>query len=202
MSSPRLRKKRPRYSLTDLFQVLGEVTVTWAFLDSLIDDCIQDIHKNWGGKTIIKEVPNISLERKMAYLRKWHAEGPRISEIFPTLLDIVDALESAVEHRHRLIHGILLPLEFTKTGKISFYRERVRKKGGQPESVTFTLKSVREFRDWAYRLAIFFGAFAEILTGDPVSKNKPDKSFRAMFIEMDGFLPLMKGRRNVRKKGR
>lgn len=178
------------------------MTVTWAFLDSLIDDCIQDIHKNWGGKTIIKEVPNISLERKMAYLRKWHAEGPRISEIFPTLLDIVDALESAVEHHHRLIHGILLPLEFTKTGKISFYRERVRKKGGQPESVTFTLKSVREFRDWAYRLAIFFGAFAEILTGDPVSKNKPDKSFRAMFIEMDGFLPLMKGRRNVRKKGR
>jgi hypothetical protein len=197
------RKKAPKHTLDSLFQAIGEVTVTWAFLDSIVDDCLEEIHEKWGGKTVNNEIPHISMERKITYLRRWHGQVKNMSTIFPGLLNTVDALEAAVEQRHRIIHGISVNLlEFQNTGKVSFYRDRVRRKGGNPESVTFTFKGLKEFRDWAFRLTIFFGALTEILMGDTMAEDESHKSFGTIFREIGGFLPLLKRHRRRRKKRR
>lgn len=54
---------------------------------------------------------------------------------------------------------------------------------------------------WAFLMTFFMGAFAEILSSDPVLKDHPNKSLGALFVKIGGFFPVPKKRRHFPDKG-
>jgi len=121
--------KRTRSHRRDtLFKKIGEVSVTWAYLELAVDMCIETIHFGWGGAQANLEIPRTSFFRKLTYLRDWFASDPKYQIIFPNFENIVQMLEDASEHRHRIIHGVALNIDdFPKTGKAELTRTIRRK---------------------------------------------------------------------------
>jgi hypothetical protein len=188
-----IRKPAPKrkHRLDTLFRAIGEATVTWAFLEMTLDLCLETIHENWGGKELERDLPRISLARKIGYLRKWHQRGEKISAAFPELEVALETLEAASEHRHRLIHGVAVNIhEFPDTGLLKLHRRLSGRRS------TYRVDGIREFRNYTFRLAVFFGAFGEILRDDPIPKNTLHKSLSELFLEIGGLFPGAKTRRN------
>lgn len=187
-----------KHRLNTLFQKVGEVTVTWAYLENAVDLCIEAIHHRWNGEATNMEIPRTSFARKLTYFRDWYNSDEKYSELFPDFLSVVDMLEAASVHRHRLVHGIANNIgEYEQTGLAKWCRKIRKKAGTLHEEATYTVASIRDFRNHAVGLAIFTGAFAEILLGNTMGDDKPDNSLSTLFERVGGFFPSTNRRRNI-----
>jgi hypothetical protein len=202
--TPKRRKSKRKYRLNTMFQRIGEMTGTWAYLDLAIDHCIISIHHDWGGSAVEPEIPRTAYSRKVGYLRAWFNSNPELAVVFKDFDDVILRLEEAAEHRHRLTHGIAIDLHlFRKTGVTTTMRSLRRlDQKTYLQKASYTLTDLRNFRSHVLGLAVFMGAFSEILRGDPVSQDKPDKSLGSLLIQIDGIFPRTKRRRRSLNKRR
>lgn len=198
MSKP--KTKRFRYQT--LFQRIGEVTVTWAYLEFAVDNVIGVLHTKWGGQKEGYEIPKTSFSRKLEYLRTWYAGDYRWPVVFPNFLDVIAMLDAASESRHRIIHGVATDIRaFPATGKNEVARILRKRDAVSVETVHYTLTTIRKFRDHIFALTVFMGHFLEIIDDDPILKNEPNKSLGELFRKLGGFFPVRERRRNVPKNG-
>lgn len=199
MATPKPR----RFRLETLFRRIGEITVTWAYLEHAVDAVIHVVHHDFEGKTVNPEIPSTpSFARKMTYLREWYASHEKWEVLFPQFLDVVTLLEAASTNRHRIIHGLALEIgAYEKTG-INKVERRIRKKRTVTiETATYTIAGMRNLRNHILALAAFMGHFHEILSDDPVLKNEPDQSLGKLFMKLGGFFPVRKRSRNLPDNG-
>lgn len=181
--------KTPRkHRLKTLFLAVGEMTVTWAYLEAVLDQCIDAICEIWGGKELGIEIPRTSLSRKLEFMREWHKRYPKASSLFPDLPARLNTVGEGSDFRHALIHGIVFDMtayEVTGTARI-LRTERDRKRGYKRSmSAAITVKKIRTFRNQVLHFAVFFGALAEILRGDdPEGGEKPQQSLRELLSKL------------------
>jgi hypothetical protein len=195
--------KSKKHSLNTLFRRIGEVAVTWAYLEMMLDLCIIVIYDKWEGAKAEPERPRTSFARKTEFLRKWYTGDQRWPVVFPGFEAHITLLENAAEHRHRLIHGVAINIgEYPHTGTATVIRTLRKKNTTLREEASYTLVGIRNFRTHAFGLAVFMGSFAEILSGDPVLENDPDNSIRALSVKIGGLFPRPKHRRDLARKRR
>jgi hypothetical protein len=153
----------PKHDLDDLFKAIGQVTVTWAYLETAIDLLVSEIWHRWSGNNLGLELPRTAMNRKLTFLRNWH-ERSKYAGLFQDFNVMLDQVEEASEHRHQLIHGIAADIEdFEDTGVATMVRavNRTERKVTQAK-LAYTIPDIVNFRNHALRLALMIGASVEI----------------------------------------
>jgi hypothetical protein len=82
-TSPDAPKRR--YRSDTLFRRVGELTITWAFVENSVDLCIDVIDTAWPHGTPAPERPRTAFGRKITYLRDWLKAAPDVAQIAPEL---------------------------------------------------------------------------------------------------------------------
>lgn len=166
-----------------LFQRIGEITTAWAYLDSCLDETVRAIHEKWGGDKIEAELPSMALNRKFAYFRKCYSQIPNFSLIFPQFAETIDEAEAASNHRHQIVHGLAEDFNtFIRTGQFGTIRiKRLRGKVITTHAV-YSLRHLTHFRNYSLRLAVFWGATAEIFRME--GEDEAHDSMRALLIKI------------------
>jgi hypothetical protein len=196
MSAPRAKR---RYRLATLFSRIGELTVTWAFVEFAVDLCISEIHENWGGTDVEPDKPRTAFNRKITYLRAWY-KARHNAVLFPQFDLTIDMLELANEHRQNFIHGMHESiLTFPTSGAATLLRTLHKGRHAWVRT-TYSLADMRLLRRHMLALAIFMGSFWEILRNDPVLANEADESLSKLFVEIGGFFPVPERRRHTARK--
>lgn len=147
----------PPPDLDDLFRAIGELTVSWAYLEATIDVCVQEVYYNQGGSYIEAEMPRTALSRKLEFLEKCFNVAP-LCDRFPGMKDVLDRVSGGATIRNAIIHGVLLDLDgYLKTGTATAV-SHVRRKG---RSMRQTLKTdhnrIRQLAEFAVKLSAFYG---------------------------------------------
>jgi len=158
----------PPHNYDDLFRAIGEVTVSWSYLETAVDAWIDAIWFSWGGQALGIERPRTSLGRKLDFIRKWYGGEEKWPVLFPDLLKLtVDRIDRLSDHRHLIIHGLSLDFaDFPETGITTL--ELVKHKRGQRlrANRAYTVSDIKALRDDTTKLAIMVGAIVEIFATD------------------------------------
>jgi hypothetical protein len=104
----------------EFFAAIGRLTISWAQIELGLDCAIDIIHRFLGGQEIDPETPRTSLYRKMKYIRRWAKTVPEPT-FRNSIPDLMDAIESAAEARHDIIHGAVIEQE-ENTGEAKMVR--------------------------------------------------------------------------------
>lgn len=191
-----------RFRLQTLFEHIGNVTITWAFLDDAVDDLIDTIHQTALGKKI-GEPPRTSFSRKITYLRECgkHFEKSEIARY--KYSDFVDLLERASEHRHQLIHGVIANLgQYPDLGIARMLRYLRKQDRTRIFVAHYNSRDVRDFAKHLLTLWTAIAAFDEALKNLRVPKDKADHSFSTALGQVGGIFPFPQKRRHPRFKSR
>lgn len=119
----------------NLYLLVGQIVVTWAYVESALDMLISLIHHVRGGRAIQAEVPR-SLDNKTAYLKSAHKLGLVPSE---DLLGLALAITAIQDRRHTIVHGSISDAS-AKT--VTFHRFRYNKDRHVSEERTMSAKDL------------------------------------------------------------
>jgi hypothetical protein len=86
------------------FAAIGRLTISWAHIESGLDAAITVVHSVLGGDKIEPELPRM-LQRKLKYLRASCNKIPALASYKASFPIFADAVQSASDIRHNLIHG-------------------------------------------------------------------------------------------------
>ncbi len=117
---------------------IGRSTVGWAVLENGIDFLIDTIHER-GDSTIQANLP-VSLDNKLAYLKKAITQNIVPKARHEQLRDIIAEIQSLKWARHHTIHGIAL-LDRSGTS-FNVYNQRVIHGGRSRETKTYSVRDV------------------------------------------------------------
>lgn len=176
----------PKHDLDDLFRAIGQVAVTWAYLETAVTTLVDAIWLRWGGKDLGEPLPKTAMSRKTEFLKLWFNSDPKWQTTFPDFDDIPRRVDQASRARHQIIHGIAADIhEFPDTGTTSMVRIVSRtERRVTTATIKLSVDDIIEFRNAVLRLAVAVGAAAEIFGGHPGTDDGPDKSLRELLTQL------------------
>lgn len=194
-----MAKPGKKHRTQTLFQKVGEVTVTWAFLEGSVEACIGAIHSKWGGRELNLVIPRTSFARKTQYIRDWYASNETHNVLFPNFMDTIDRLDQLSEHRNRIIHGIAFGIGDYQTTGVNRIRRVIRHKKEPPrvETSAYRLAHLTGLRTQIILFASFMLDISQVFLDVPVSHDNPNKSFSEMLVKLGTLLPLGESFGNV-----
>jgi hypothetical protein len=89
-----------------LYEAIGRMTISWAYLEATLDITLHVIHTELGGRNI-ESIKPWALNRKLKYLRKSAKLVSRFEPVRKSFLEILDVIEESSVTRHDVIHGML-----------------------------------------------------------------------------------------------
>ena len=99
-------RRRSPVQIEPYYQLVGMITVSWAFIETSLDlSNFQILHRG-GGKEIQTDMP-VSLKPKIAFFRKAHDRLPRLASLKAEGLALVAQIVAQKESRHSFVHSIL-----------------------------------------------------------------------------------------------
>lgn len=153
-----LKKARRRA----VYEAIGQLTVSWAHLELLLDAVVRSLHDLWGGKTLEAEIPR-SLKRKIAYVRKCFKRIPAFEgDGAVVVLEMMDDIEKYSERRHWCVHGAVGALE--PDGLIHLRRTDLRAEHPRLEEGTISIKEINFVTQAAFGLTDNLATVFEKLT--------------------------------------
>jgi hypothetical protein len=152
----------PKFLLKTLFSAIGELAVTWAYLEIYIDKCIDAICEHCGGSNLGIELPRTYFARKIEFIRKWHNIHSIAATVLPSLQETLTTISEGSAFRNSLIHSVVVEMEhYEATGLITVFQYHRDKKRRNVEKViigTTTVKQIRSFGKQTLAFATFFAA--------------------------------------------
>jgi hypothetical protein len=164
-----------KHRIDTLFLAVGQMTVTWAYLEATIDACLDAIRQPTGGNVRALQLPRTSLSRKLEFLREWYMRRDDAAEHFPGFPEVLTTIAEGSEFRDALIRGVVVDMEAFETSGSAIdlatkqdHKKRQTKSGGPK----VTSRQIRRFRDQTYSYAVLFGALAEFFQGDGAADDE------------------------------
>ena len=134
-----------------LYQIIGNITVTWSLLERGLDHIALTIFKACGGNSIKKRV-SPQLEPKLDFIRTSFQTLPDLKELKTKGIEIVDRVKLVSGRRHELIHGAVSSL-YPIDGVIVFTKYEFNKERAKLKSVSFSPQEFHELIQDVERLA-------------------------------------------------
>ena len=97
--------------------------MTWSHLETSINFTISAIYDNWHGAKVDPKIPNVSMKRKIKFLRDWFNQSPNIMSQNTWIPIALEYLTTLSKIRNAIAHGIMeydLNLEWSKIEEASF----------------------------------------------------------------------------------
>jgi hypothetical protein len=154
----------------DLYYAVGFITVHWAFVEKVMDDCITIIYHNYEGKTFFTDpIPKTQLTNKIILLKKYFNKLPKLIKYKDIGLKLINTIKDLSSNRHWFIHGVIVKLEpeFLHFIKYQYGNEihKIEYRGFQPTDLPVYGKKIQD-------LLLEFAPFVQ----DLVNKAALEKS--------------------------
>lgn len=101
-----MAEKIPREILMAIYPPVGELVVTWAMTEQMLDHWVTIFFQASGGERLITELP-AGLKRKMKFLRRSLRELPALAPFKDEGLALLSEVAGIADYRHTVVHGAL-----------------------------------------------------------------------------------------------
>lgn len=132
------------------FGAIGRLVISWAHLELGLDGVIDILHHGIGGKDHEPEKPR-ALKRKIKYLRAFIKRHPLPDDAVRGYESLFDAILSAAETRHDIIHGAVIE-HAERSGEATLVRVIQKSNRITTKKVNVTTRSILEAANEAQRL--------------------------------------------------
>jgi hypothetical protein len=175
----------PPHSYDDLFRAVGEHTLTWAYLETIVDIWVSAIWMDWNGKDLGLERPRTSLGRKLDFIRAWYRSSEEWTEFFPELLPLtVERVDRLSDHRNLIIHGLAQDIgDFPETGRATMSAVKHKRGRRLRATLSYSVQDITDLRDDSLRLAVLIGAVVEVFAIDRTSDDKGQDAFSKLLAK-------------------
>lgn len=173
----------PSHRYDDLFRSIGEVTVTWTFLEVSLELWLDLLWSAWGGDRLGLERPRTSMGRKLDFIKSWYKSDARFEVLFPDLIEMtVNKIDILSDHRHLIIHGMSQDIaRFPESGTTTLELRKFKRGKWFTATNEYSIADLQALRNNIVRLATTVGAVRECFVIGP--REAGDDAFSKLLAE-------------------
>jgi len=172
-----MSEKLPADFLRNVSMAVGQLVVSWAFVEQVLDMCIAVVYQSLDCKYIGPEIPR-STKRKVEFLKtaiKTHRKLAR----FQTDLALLSSALTLADARHTVVHGVISEYD-DKKGAITFVMLDAKPQIHHEMRRTVTFKSLLDAGGQCQSLTVSLHDLVKRLIKALVPKNKAKDLVRSL----------------------
>jgi len=131
-------------------ECIGRLTLSWSYLELIVDGCISLTHIHLEGKSLEARRPR-TFSAKLRYLIEGAKEKEEMEFLSP-YLPCFEQMSELANYRNWLLHGHLIKINDDQT--LQFSRQSIKVKAPKIESKTFVFDEIQKYTQEIHKLGV------------------------------------------------
>ena len=158
----------------DLFPPLsmsvGQLVLSWSFVENSLDQWVAIIYQGVGGKQIEREIPR-ALKRKIKFLRRCFKNIALLEPFAEEAIELLGQAKDVSDIRHIVVHGYISKYD-SNTQTVTFVKLDARKDIHRINETPLTFDQLLEAGGKCLDLSLNCAKLTKRFTNTFVAKNK------------------------------
>lgn len=131
-------------------ECIGRLTLSWSYLELIVDGCISLTHIYFEGKSLEDRRPK-TFSAKLKYLIEGAKEKKQMGFLSP-YLPYFEQMSELADYRNWLLHGHLVKINDNQT--LQFSRQSIKVKAPKIECKTFVFDEIQKYTQEIHELGV------------------------------------------------